>query len=139
MLVRPSSSEAKLPTASPVIDVRLTAKRKKKQFTIAWDLPPTQVILGFEINIATSFADAEAGRGRREMFISSSKACSATIACVEPTMQYFVKVRTQYSRGWSDWSWPTLKVPKFKPGPPSRPRLRAETLPHQARFASGTT
>eukprot|EP00949_MAST-11_sp_MAST-11-sp1_P002759 g2759.t1 len=132
-----------LPTASPVIDVRLTAKRRKKQFTITWDLPPTQelhgsklmrqpVILGFEISIATSFADAEAGRGRREMFISSSKACSATIACVEPTMQYFVKVRTQYSRGWSDWSWPTLKVPKFKPGPPSRPRLRAETLPHQA-------
>ena len=70
------------------------------------------LVIALEVAIADSFKDSKSGRGRRELF-NCSTGSGCTIFDVDPSQQYFVKVRKSFWGGWTAWS-KVLKIPDFR-------------------------
>ena len=84
--------------------------------------------LGFEFHVADSYRNLKLGNGFRRVFSKNRYTRFISIDNLKPGVLYFVRVRTQYHNGWSEFSEP-LKVPKFKPQTPPRPKIEVMKQP----------
>ena len=84
--------------------------------------------LGFEFHVADSYQNLKMGNGFRRVFSKNKYTRFISVDNLKPGVVYFVRVRTQYHNGWSEFSEP-LKVPKFKSQTPPRPKIEVMKQP----------
>jgi hypothetical protein len=84
---------------------------------------------GFEFHVAGSVADLNLGGGIRRCF-SAGYHPRIVVRDIAPDRVYYVRVRTQYTDGWSPFS-NTLRVPKFSPSAPGTPDVNIVTYPQE--------
>jgi hypothetical protein len=90
-------------------------------FTIPFDTNYMEPeLIGFEVHVARTKLDLELGNGIRRALVIKGKPPPTIITDIIPSATYCVRVRTQWSGGWSHWSAPT-KIDEFTPTRPMKP------------------
>jgi hypothetical protein len=89
--------------------------------------------VGFEFHVASSYRDLKGGVGIRRTF-STQYSPVILVKDIRPDARYFVRVRTQYMMGFSEFS-NILTIPKFKARAPSDPILKIKKYPQTITIA----
>ena len=84
--------------------------------------------IGFEFHVADSYQNLKLGNGFRRVFSKNKYSRFINVNNLKANSLYYVRVRTQYRDGWSEFSKPA-KVSRFKPTTPAPANIRIYKQP----------